>query len=144
MTRIYLLRYPKDTSNQPIICHLVQRYEVEFNILKADIRPQRDGIMVLEMKGQKEKVVDALDYLKSLGVKAERLAGKVHRDESKCFQCGACTGICPVGALYIEKPSMEVIFEVEKCTACGLCVPGCPVRAMNISFDPATKTGTPA
>jgi ferredoxin len=144
MTRIYLLRYPKDTSNHPIICHLVQRYEVEFNILKADIRPQRDGIMVLEMKGQKEKVVDALDYLKSLGVKAERLAGKVHRDESKCFQCGACTGICPVGALYIEKPSMEVTFEVEKCTACGLCVPGCPVRAMNISFDPMSKTGTPA
>ncbi|MCI5122161.1 MAG: 4Fe-4S dicluster domain-containing protein [Candidatus Electrothrix sp. AUS4] len=144
MTRIYLLRYPKETSNQPIIYHLVQQYEVEFNILKADIRPQRDGIMVLELKGQKEKVVDALDYLKSLGVKAERLAGKVHRDESKCFQCGACTGICPVGALYIQRPSMEVIFEAEKCTACGLCVAGCPVRAMNISFDPMTKTGTPA
>ena len=144
MTRIYLLRYPKETSNQPIIYHLVQQYEVEFNILKADIRPQRDGIMVLELKGQKEKVVDALDYLKSLGVKAERLAGKVHRDESKCFQCGACTGICPVGALYIQRPSMEVIFEAEKCTACGLCVAGCPVRSMNISFDPMTKTGTPA
>ena len=140
MTRIYLLRYPKETSNQPIISHLVQRYEVEFNILKADIRPQRDGIMVVELKGQKEKVVDALDYLKSLGVKAERLAGKVHRDEKKCFQCGACTGICPVGALYIQRPTMEVIFDPEKCTACGLCVAGCPVRAMKISFDPMSET----
>ncbi|MGB5684929.1 MAG: NIL domain-containing protein [Candidatus Electrothrix sp.] len=139
MTRIYLLRYPKETSNQPIISHLVQRYEVEFNILKADIRPQRDGIMVVELKGQKEKVVDALDYLKSLGVKAERLAGKVHRDEKKCFQCGACTGMCPVGALYIHRPTMEVIFEPEKCTACGLCVAGCPVRSMKISFDPLTE-----
>ncbi|WP_339135397.1 MAG: NIL domain-containing protein [Candidatus Electrothrix sp. GW3-4] len=144
MTRIYLLRYPKDTSNQPIIYHLVQRYVVEFNILKADIRPQRDGIMVVELKGQKEKVADALDYLKGLGVKAERLAGKVHRDESKCFQCGACTGICPVGALYIQRPSMEVIFDPEKCTACGLCVAGCPVRSMKISFDPLTETGIPA
>ncbi|RWX43452.1 4Fe-4S dicluster domain-containing protein [Candidatus Electrothrix aarhusensis] len=125
MTRIYLLRYPKETSNQPIISHLVQRYEVEFNILKADIRPQRDGIMVVELKGQKEKVADALDYLKSLGVQAERLAGKVHRDETKCFQCGACTGICPVGALSINRPTMEVIFDPEKCTACGLCVAGC-------------------
>ncbi|MCI5167827.1 MAG: 4Fe-4S dicluster domain-containing protein [Candidatus Electrothrix sp. GM3_4] len=144
MTRIYLLRYPKETSNQPIISHLVQRYEVEFNIQKADIRPQRDGIMVVELKGQKEKVADALDYLKSLGVKAERLAGKVHRDEKKCFQCGACTGICPVGALYINRPTMEVIFDPEKCTACGLCVAGCPVRAMKISFDPMEETRVPA
>ena len=144
MTRIYLLRYPKETSNQPVICQLVQRYEVEFNILKADIRPQRDGIMVLELRGQKEKVSDALDYLKSLGVKAERLAGKVHKNEGKCFQCGACTGICPVGALYVRRPTMEVIFDPEKCTACGLCVAGCPVRAINISFDPMTETEIPA
>ncbi|MCI5146773.1 MAG: 4Fe-4S dicluster domain-containing protein [Candidatus Electrothrix sp. AR3] len=135
MTRIYLLRYPKETSNQPVICQIVQRYEVEFNILRADIRPQRDGIMILELKGHKEKVAEALEYLRSLGVKAERLAGKVHRDDGRCFQCGACTGICPVGALYIRRPEMEVVFDPEKCTACGLCVSGCPVRAMEISFD---------
>lgn len=140
MTRIYLLRYPKETSNQPVICQLVKRYEVEFNILKADIRPQRDGIMVLELKGNKEKVGEALNYLKSLGVKSERLAGKVHRDEKKCFQCGACTGICPVGALYIQRPEMNVVFDPEKCTACGLCVAGCPVRSMKISFDPMTES----
>lgn len=139
-TRIYLLRYPKETSDQPIIYRLVKRYDVEFNILKADIRPQRDGIMVLELKGQKENVHEALDYLKSLGVRAERLAGKVRRDDSKCFQCGACTGICPVGALYVKRPEMEVIFDPEKCTACGLCVTGCPVRAMEVCFDPLTET----
>ncbi len=140
MTRIYLLRYPKETSNQPIIHRLVKRYDVEFNIIRADIRPQRDGIMVLELKGHKEKVGEALNYLKSLGVKAERLAGTVRRDDSRCFQCGACTGICPVGALYIQRPEMEVIFDPEKCTACGLCVPGCPVRAMEIAFDPTMET----
>ncbi|WP_446009207.1 NIL domain-containing protein [Candidatus Electrothrix sp.] len=140
MTKIYFLRYPKETSSQPVIYHLIQRYEVEFNILKADIRPQRDGIMVVELKGQKEKVTDSLDYLKSLGVQAERLAGKVHRDENKCYQCGACTGICPVAALYIQRPGMEVIFDPEKCTACGLCVPVCPVRSMEISFDPMSDT----
>jgi ferredoxin len=137
-TRIYFLRYPKETSNQPVIYNLVKRYDVEFNILKADIAPQKGAIMVLELKGQKENVIDALDYLKSLGVKAERIAGKVSRDDQKCFQCGACTGICPVGALYIRHPEMEVLFDPDKCTACGLCVPGCPVRAMRVSFDPMT------
>lgn len=134
-TRIYFLRYPKETSDQPVIYQLVKQYDVEFNILKAVIRPQRDGIMILELKGNKENVHDALAYLKSLGVKAERLATKIGRDEAKCFQCGACTGICPVGALYIERPSMEVRFDVEKCTGCGLCVTCCPVRAMQVSLD---------
>ena len=139
MTRIYYLRYPKETSNQPIIYQLVKHYDVEFNILKADIRPQRDGIMVLELKGHKEKITSSLEYLKDLGVEAERIAGRVHRDEKKCFHCGACTGLCPVGALYIERPQMEVVFNPEKCTACGLCVSGCPVRAMAISFDPTSE-----
>jgi len=144
-TRIYFLRYPKETSDQPVIYRLVKQYDVQFNILKADIRPQRDGIMILELKGHKENVREALAYLKSLGVEAERLATKISRDEDKCFQCGACTGICPVGALFVERPSMEVRFDVEKCTGCALCVTGCPVRAMQISFDlESEKEAAPA
>lgn len=134
-TRMYFLRYPKETSDQPIIYMLVKQYAVECNILKADIRPQRDGIMVLELKGNRENVQDALTYLKGLGVQVERLAARIGRDEKQCFHCGACTGICPVGALYIERPSMKVCFDVEKCTGCGLCVTGCPVRAMRLSFE---------
>ena len=134
-TRIYFLRYPKETSGDPVIYYLVKQYDVEFNILKADIRPQRDGIMILELKGNRENVREALGYLKGLGVKVERLATRVHRDETRCFQCGACTGICSVGALHIRRPEMEVLFDPEKCTGCGLCVTGCPVRAMEVSID---------
>ena len=134
-TRIYFLRFPKETSDQPIISQLVRRYDIEFNILKADILPQREGIMIIELKGLRENVQEALTYLKDLGVKVERLAGKIRRDESRCFQCGACTGVCPVGALFIQRPEMAVIFDPEKCTGCGLCVPVGPVRAMEVSFD---------
>jgi ferredoxin len=134
-TRIYFFRFPKETSDKPIIYYLVTRFDVEFNILKADILPQREGIMIIELKGTQENVKESLAYLQDLGVKVERLAGKVRRDESRCFQCGACTGICPVGALSIRRPDMAVIFVPEKCTGCGLCVTGCPVRAMEVSFD---------
>jgi formate hydrogenlyase subunit 6/NADH:ubiquinone oxidoreductase subunit I len=132
-TRIYILLFPKETSSEPIIYQLVKQYDVEFNILKADILPQREGVMILELKGTKDKVNNGLDYLKSLGVKAERLAAAINRDEEKCFQCGACTGICPVGALFIKRPSMEVGFDPDKCTGCSLCVPVCPVRAMEVT-----------
>lgn len=134
-TRIYFLRFPKETSDQPIISQLVRRYDIEFNILKADILPQREGIMIIELKGLRENVQESLTYLKDLGVKVERLAGKIRRDEGRCFQCGACTGVCPVGALSIRRPDMAVLFDPEKCTGCGLCVTACPVRAMEVSFD---------
>lgn len=134
-TRIYFLRFPKEVVDKPIIYYLVKQFDVEFNILKADVLPQREGIMIIELKGMRENVKESLVYLKDQGVKVERLAGKIRRDESKCFQCGACTGICPVGALAVHRPDMAVIFSPEKCTGCGLCVVGCPVRAMEVSFD---------
>ena len=137
--RIYFLRFPKETCDQPIISNLVRGYDVEFNILKADILPLREGIMILEIKGQRENVKKSLSYLKDWGVKVERLAGKIRRDDDKCFQCGSCTGVCPVGALYIRRPDMAVLFDPEKCTGCGLCVTSCPVRAMNMSFDEITE-----
>lgn len=132
-TRIYILRFPKETSSDPMIYQLVKKYDIEFNILKADILPQREGVMILELKGTKDKVKNALDYLKSFNVQVERLAAAINRDDEKCFQCGACTGICPVGALAIKRPEMEVVFDPEKCTGCSLCVPICPVRAMEVS-----------
>lgn len=139
-TRIYILRFPKETSSDPMIYQLVKQYDIEFNILKADILPQREGVMILELKGTKDKVKNALDYLRSHNVHAERLAAAINRDDEKCFQCGACTGICPVGALAIKRPEMEVIFDPEKCTGCSLCVPICPVRAMEVS--PVTSAFT--
>lgn len=137
-TRIYILRFPKETSNQPIINQLVKQYDIEFNILKADILPQREGVMILELKGIKGSVNKGLEFLKSFGIRVERLAASIHRDDEKCFQCGACTGICPVGALAIKRPEMLVVFDAEKCTGCSLCVPVCPVRAMEVSLGPGT------
>lgn len=134
LTRIYILRFPKDTSDQPFIYQLVKQHDIESNILKADILPHREGMMILELKGNKNNVQAGLEYLKGFGVQAERLTTNIRRDEEQCYQCGACTGICPVGALSIQRPGMEVIFTPELCTGCGLCVPICPVRAMEVSL----------
>ena len=75
---------------------------------------------------------EALAYLGEIGVNFERLAARVRRDEERCFQCGACTGVCPVQALYIRRDDMAVLFDAEKCTGCSQCVLICPVRAMEM------------
>lgn len=135
-TQIYLLRFPKDISDQPLIYRLVKEYDIEFNILKADILLQREGLMIIELKGSSKSNVEAgLGYLRDLGVKIEKMAARIRRDEENCFQCGACTGVCSSGALFIQRPEMAVIFDAEKCTGCSLCVPICPVRAMEVSLN---------
>lgn len=132
--RIYFIRYPKDISDKPIIYRLIKEYDVEVNILRADILPQREGILIIEMAGTRSNISDGLEYLNKLGVIIERLATRIRRDDERCFQCGACTGVCPVGALYIRREDMAVMFDAEKCTGCSQCVLICPVRAMEMSL----------
>lgn len=133
-TRIFFFRFPKATSDKPIIYRLIKQHDVEVNILRADILPQHEGVMILELKGTKNNVRDALTYLEGIGVAIERLATRVKRDEEKCFQCGVCTGICPVSALYVRREDMSVQFDADKCTGCSQCVLICPVRAMEMSL----------
>jgi ferredoxin len=135
-TQIYILRFPKDTSDQPYIYRLVKEYDIEFNILKADILLQREGVMIIELKASSKTNVKAgLDYLINLGVQVEKMAARIRRDDDNCFQCGACTGVCSSGALYVERPEMAIIFDASKCNGCGLCVPICPVQAMEVSIN---------
>ena len=82
--RIYFIRYPKDISDKPIIYRLIKEYDVEVNILRADILPQREGILIIEIAGTGANISDGLDYLKKHGVIIERLATRIRRDEQRC------------------------------------------------------------
>ncbi|MBU4222460.1 MAG: 4Fe-4S binding protein [Euryarchaeota archaeon] len=49
----------------------------------------------------------------------------------KCGYCGACVGVCPVGALEL----METWIEVDdSCTRCGVCAKICPVGALEVKI----------
>jgi ferredoxin len=134
-SRIYVLKFPKEVTDQPIISNLVRKYDLDFNILKATILLQQEGVMVLEFLGHKANIKKGIAYLNEMGVSVKSLAGNIRRDDEKCYQCGACTGICPTGALSLHRPDMAVLFDEDKCTACGLCVSVCPARAMAVSLN---------
>ena len=129
------LRFPKKVVNEPIAVNLVKKFDLSFNILKATIYPRKEGLMVLELSGHRKNFQRGVRYLKSLGIKVESIAQDIKRDEEKCFQCGACTAVCPTGALYIKRPEMSVAFDRDKCSACEWCVPACPARAMEVKFN---------
>lgn len=129
------LRFPEKIVNEPIVANLITKFDLSFNILKATIYPRKEGFMVLELRGHRKNYQRGVRYLKSLGVKVESIGQDIRRDDEVCFQCGACTAVCPTGALSVRRPEMSIPFDRDKCSACELCVTVCPARAMSVRFD---------
>ncbi len=132
---ILVLHFDRDTVDKPIIYKLAKDFDLEFNLLKATIYPRKEGLIVLELRGHPKNFKRGVKYLRDSGVKVERVAHDVRRNEDLCYQCGACTAVCPTGALHIKRPEMEVLFDPEKCSACELCCPVCPARAMEVKIN---------
>lgn len=129
-SKILVLRFPQTEVQRPLVCHLAKDYDLTFNILNAQILPRKEGIMVLELSGARKNFKEGIKYLKDQGVQVQNASQDIRRDTNRCTHCGACTAVCPTGALYIERPEMTVNFDQSKCSVCELCIPACPVRVM--------------
>lgn len=137
-SRNVLLIFKSNIMYKPVIYRLAKDFDLVFNILEAKILPRREGRILLELRGEDELIEKGVKFLEEQQVVVEHLADKVWREEELCVQCGACTGLCPTGALIIVPPEMRVAFDVQKCVACGMCGLVCPFGAMKdiTLFDP--------
>ncbi len=122
-------------SEQPLVYRLVKNYDLVVNILKADINPQKEGYLVIEVEGERDKYEAGVSFIKSMGIMVDPLSETVLWDEDVCIQCGACASFCPTEALSIERESMMVSFENSKCVVCGMCLDCCPTRAIRLHFE---------
>jgi len=134
VTKRIVLRFPQRLVERPIIYRLVKDYDLEFNILKASITPEQEGLLVLELKGEQEEYDKGIDFLVKGGVQIQSLSQDITRNEERCTSCGACITVCPAGAFEVDPKTRIVSFNNEKCIACGLCIPACPPRAMEVHF----------
>ena len=132
ISRRVVLHFPRSSVDQPIIYRLVKDYNLSFNILKASVTPNEEGLLVLELSGERENYEKGVRYLGEVGVGIQPLSRDVTLNEDRCTHCGACITICPTGALALELPSRRVKFLHKKCIVCGLCIKACPPRAMEI------------
>lgn len=130
--RKIVLRFNSGNVDEPIIYRLARDYDLVFNILKASVTPQMEGTVVMELNGTRYE--DGLAYLKEQGVQVQPLNQEVVQNQERCTSCGACTAICPTGALRLVRPSMQVEFDRDECVLCQLCVTACPVKAMEVHF----------
>lgn len=57
----------------------------------------------------------------------------------RCGYCGACVGVCPVGAIELVETRLLIS---DVCSDCGLCLAACPVGALKAG-DYAETEGAP-
>jgi ferredoxin len=128
-----ILRIPADMVDRPIICQMSRQYDVIFNILKAEVTEEEDGLLILGLTGRRQQVAEAIDYIRAQGITVERLGGRTSVHKNLCTHCGACVAHCPTEALVLDE-ARYVHFVPAKCIACGLCLPTCPYNAIEMAY----------
>lgn len=135
MKKRIIIRFKKNMIDKPIVYRLARDFNLVFNILRANVLPKADSIMVVELEGTDEDYQRGIEYLVNAGCDIEPIEQDIKRDEEKCVHCGVCTSVCAPSALYLNRDTMKVEFDYERCVACELCVRVCPVKALNVYFD---------
>lgn len=129
-----VLRFPRRLVDRPIVSRLVRDFNLDFNILKASVTPEEEGLLILELSGKQSDYDKGIRYLTETGVRIQALSQDVSRNEVRCTHCGACITICPTGAFELDPSTRYVKFYGDKCLACELCIKACPPRAMELHF----------
>ena len=97
-----VLHFPKEITDKPIVYKLIKDYNLVFNILRAQVSPEKEGMLVIEITGKQKDIDKGVKYLEKNKVKIQPLSKDIERDEKKCTHCSACIVHCPTGALYIK------------------------------------------
>lgn len=129
-----VLYFPKQLVDKPIVYRLVKDFNLKFNILKAEVNPKEEGILILELEGDKENYKKGIEYLKKEGLKVQPLSQDISINREKCVDCTICVPLCPTKALLRNPQTAEVEFVKEECIACGICLRACPYAAIRIAF----------
>ncbi len=134
MKKIKVTMYFKANEiTRPVTYHLVKDYNLKVNILSADISLNKTGKLIADLSGEDEDIDRGLEFLKQEGIEYKIFMKSVIWKEDRCVHCGACTAVCPSGALVMNPANWELSFCKDKCLICGLCVKACPLKVMSLT-----------
>jgi ferredoxin len=115
--------------DENVISKLIKKFDLEFNILRADISPEQ-GKMLVEITGN--EVDEATTYLESQQVTIKTIKNVVKKDNDKCIDCGECISLCPVHAISFDN-NWSITVDDKKCLGCGFCTTSCAMHAINVN-----------
>lgn len=132
--RRLVLRFPAYRIEEPITYNLIKQYDILINILNADISHGKEGSLLVELKGEKHMMDEAIHYLESFNIEHSPVRKTISYNEELCVHCGACTSVCFHGALEMKKHDRSLKFKPELCIACELCIKACPLGLFELNF----------
>lgn len=132
ISRRYVLHFPPNLANRPMVSKLASEFKLEFNILRSAIEPNNEGVMYLEITGKADAIKKGVLFLEEVGLTVKQLDQQIHRIDDRCIDCGACVGFCPTKCFTLDAISSNVNFDNKHCTACGFCIRACPRFAMEV------------
>jgi len=127
-----VLKFPRNLVDSPVIYRLIKDWDLVFNILKANVEPDREGVLIIQLSGSRDHYKRAIAFLKEQGVEVQSLSRDMYFDNAACTSCGVCVPLCPSGALTMNRETFLVSFNAEKCVACEQCARICPSRAVTL------------
>ena len=133
ITRRLILNFPEKIVTKPITYRLVKDYDLQFNILRAEITADVTGKILIEIMGGKNKIEEGIKFLEGEGISIQEASKDIMVDKEQCMDCGVCTSICITQALMLDKNNYQLIFDKDKCILCGFCQNCCPVNAIKLN-----------
>jgi L-aspartate semialdehyde sulfurtransferase ferredoxin len=133
ITRRLILNFPEKIVTKPITYRLVKDFDLQFNILRAEITADVTGKILIEIMGSKNKIEEGIKFLESEGVSIQEASRDIIVNKEQCMDCGVCTSICITQALILDKNNYQLIFDKDKCILCGFCQNCCPVNAIKVN-----------
>src|SRR5665648_495422 len=115
------LKFSPDIVNKSTISDAMKKYDMTFNILRANITP-KGGKALIELEG--DEVEDGIEFMESHGIHVDPVKKVLKKDDDKCVDCGACVSLCPVKAICI-KEDWSIEIDDNLCIACGFCTSSC-------------------
>lgn len=134
MTIKVLVHFPYEKVTTPITYNLVKDFDLMINILHADIQPNKTGKLIADISGEEDNLRKGLEYIKGQGLEYKLFTKTIIWQDDKCVHCGACTAVCPSGALKMDRNDWSLTFDKEKCLICEFCVKACPLNVMSVSI----------
>ncbi len=72
----YYLTYPRHLIKEPLLYHLVKKFDLVFNIRGASVSDEI-GLVAVEFEGTTDQIERALDWLRHTGVTVEPIEKNV-------------------------------------------------------------------
>ena len=134
-----ILTFSASLVNEPVTYNLVKQFDLQINILKANISSGETGTLLLELSGEEKQMELARNYLSKTGVEVEAVEKAICFQKEACIHCGACTAVCFTGALQLNIFERNLVFKPEKCVVCGLCTTACPLQLFKMAWGYAAN-----